>query len=76
MSEITKIPSSAGWAGLPAPARFFAGLRGVKLRPDLVLIGLAGLFAGLGIYSLFTAPVPGSAMIPKHSRPSFAKFRR
>jgi uncharacterized membrane protein YraQ (UPF0718 family) len=51
MSEITPIPSSAGAAGLPAPARFFAGLRGVKLRPDLVLIGLAGLFAGLGIYS-------------------------
>jgi uncharacterized membrane protein YraQ (UPF0718 family) len=51
MSEITTIPSSAGAAGLPAPARFFAGVRGFKVRPDLVLIGLAGLFAGLWIYS-------------------------
>ena len=51
MSEITTIPSSAGASHLPAPARFFAGLRGFELRPDLVLFGLAGLFAGLGIYS-------------------------
>ena len=51
MSEITTIPSSAGAARLAAPPRFFAGLRGFKLRPDLVLIGLAGLFAGLWIYS-------------------------
>jgi hypothetical protein len=43
MSELTTIPSSAGAAGLPAPARFFAGPRGFKLRPDLVLIGVAGL---------------------------------
>ncbi len=51
MSEITTIPSSAGATHLPALARFFAGLRGFKLRPDLVLIGLAGLFGGLGVYS-------------------------
>jgi uncharacterized membrane protein YraQ (UPF0718 family) len=51
MSEITTIPSSAGATHLSALARFFAGLRGFKLRPDLVLIGLAGLFGGLGVYS-------------------------
>jgi hypothetical protein len=51
MSEITTIPSSAGATHLPALARFFAGLRGFKLRPDLVLIGVAGLFGGLGVYS-------------------------
>ena len=38
MSEITTIPSSVGAARLAAPPRFFAGLRGFKLRPDLVLI--------------------------------------
>jgi len=51
MSEITTIPSSAGAARLAAPTRFFAGLRGFKMRSDPVLIGLAGLFAGLWIYS-------------------------
>jgi uncharacterized membrane protein YraQ (UPF0718 family) len=51
MSEITTIPSSAGATHLSALARFFTGLRGFKLRPDLVLIGLAGLFGGLGVYS-------------------------
>ena len=51
MSEITTIASSAGAARGAAPARFFAGLRGFKLRPDPVVIGLGGLFAGLWIYS-------------------------
>jgi hypothetical protein len=52
MSELTTIPSSAGAAGIPAPARFFAGPRGFKLRPDLVLIGVQACLEVWG----FTAP--------------------
>src|SRR6266446_2987996 len=51
MSEITTIPSGSTRSGL-APgeqARIFDRLR--TLRPDFVLIGLAGLFAGLSVYS-------------------------
>src|SRR5215469_5729216 len=33
------------------PARLFVALRGLDVRPNLVLIGLAGLFVGLEIYS-------------------------
>jgi uncharacterized protein len=50
MSEITENPSNAAALRF-RPARFFVALRGLDVRPNLMLIGLAGLFAGLGIYS-------------------------
>ena len=50
MSEITENPSNAAALRL-RPARFFVALRGLDVRPNLMLIGLAGLFTGLGIYS-------------------------
>src|SRR5215467_14502233 len=50
MSETTENPSSAAALRF-RPARFFVALRGFDVRPNPVLIGLAGLFAGLGIYS-------------------------
>ena len=49
MSEITENPSNAAALRF-RPARFFVALRGLDVRPNLMLIGLAGLFAGLGIY--------------------------
>jgi uncharacterized membrane protein YraQ (UPF0718 family) len=50
MSEITENPSNAAALRF-RPPRFFVALRGLDVRPNLMLIGLAGLFAGLGIYS-------------------------
>jgi len=50
VSEITEIPRNAAALRF-RPATFFVALRGLDVRPDLVLIGLAGLLAGLGIYS-------------------------
>lgn len=49
-SEITENPSNAAALRF-RPARFFVALHGLDVRPNLILIGLAGLFAGLGIYS-------------------------
>src|SRR5215467_6985749 len=50
MSEIMENPSNAAALHFK-PTRFFVALRGLDVRPNLVPIGLAGLFAGLGIYS-------------------------
>jgi uncharacterized protein len=50
MSEITETPSNAATLRF-SPARFIVALRGLGVRPHLLLIGLAGLFAGLGISS-------------------------
>lgn len=50
MSEITENPSNAAALRF-RPMRFFVALRGLDVRPNLMLIVLAGLFAGLGIYS-------------------------
>jgi uncharacterized protein len=49
MSEITETPGNAAALRLRA-ARLIGTLRGLDVRPHLLLIGLAGLFAGLGIY--------------------------
>jgi uncharacterized protein len=50
MSEIRENPSNAAALRFRL-ARFFVALRGLDVRPNLMLIGLAGLLAGLGIYS-------------------------
>src|SRR5215831_16045698 len=50
MSETTENPGNVAALRF-RPARFFVALRGFDVRPNPVLIGLAGLFAGLGIYS-------------------------
>src|ERR1700741_4805605 len=50
MSEIVENPSNAAALRF-TPTRFFVALRGLDVRTHLVMIGLAGLFAGLGIYS-------------------------
>jgi hypothetical protein len=51
MSQITEIPRNAAARQSPL-GTFVVLLRGLDVRLDPVLIGLAGLFAGLGIYSL------------------------
>src|SRR5262250_2884375 len=50
MSEIMENPSNAAALRF-RPTRFFVALRGLDVRPNLVLIGLAGLSLGFGIYS-------------------------
>jgi uncharacterized membrane protein YraQ (UPF0718 family) len=57
MSEITSIPSPAAAPRFAAFARFFAKLHSLRVKPDLVLIGLAALFTGLWVCS------PGQAII-------------
>ena len=49
MSEVTENPSNAA-APRFRRTRLFVPLRGLDVRPNLILIGLAALFAGLGMY--------------------------
>jgi len=51
MSEITALTSTAAAPRLAASAGVFAKLRTLKVKLDLVLIGLAALFTGLWVYS-------------------------
>src|SRR5215468_2413598 len=50
MSELMENPNHAAALRF-RPTRLFVAVRGLDVRPNLVLIGLAGLFAGLELYS-------------------------